>query len=195
MGGWNLMGKKSIVLAGGCFWGMEKLYRATSHVIDVTAGYANGRSEEMANYQDVCSGITGFRESVRIEYDPAVISLRHLLFIFYAVIDSAMWHRQGMDIGSQYQTGIYWEDSEDEATVRAVSDMERASVREFYVELTPLRNFYPAEAYLQRYLEKNRDGYCHIAPLRMMAAADYPYTDTAYIRPAKELLTEWQGHH
>lgn len=187
-----MMSRKRIVLAGGCFWGVEKLYRALHGVAAVTAGYANGRSEEQANYQDVCSGITGFREAVCVEYDPAAISLRHLLFAFYAVIDPTMWHRQGMDIGSQYQTGIYWENSEDEAIVRAVSDMERTAVREFYVELTPLRNFYPAEEYHQRYLEKNKDGYCHIAPLRMAAVADYPYEDSAYVRPARVLLQEQQ---
>lgn len=185
------MDRKSIVLAGGCFWGMEKLYRALDGVMDVTAGYANGHSEEWANYQDVCSGITGFREAVQVAYDPDVISLRHLLFAFYAVINPTMWHRQGMDIGSQYQTGIYWEDSVDEEIVRTVSEQEKAAVREFYVELTPLRCFYPAEEYHQRYLEKNRSGYCHIAPLRMAAVADYPYEDSAYVQPAKALLQEW----
>ena len=186
------MDAKSIVLAGGCFWGMEKLYRSLPGVQDVIAGYANGRVPELANYPAVCSGITGFREAVRITYDPAVISLRHLLFAFYAVIDPTMWHRQGMDMGSQYQTGIYWENAADESVIRQVSDMEKAAVREFYVELTPLQCFYPAEEYHQRYLEKTPGGYCHIAPLRIAALAAVPYSDAAYTRPARDLLQAFQ---
>ncbi|MBQ0038036.1 MAG: peptide-methionine (S)-S-oxide reductase MsrA [Clostridiales bacterium] len=182
------MAEKSVVLAGGCFWGMERLYRSLPGVRDVTAGYANGNNPEYANYQDVCSGLTGFREAVRITYDPAQISLKHLLFAFYAVIDPTMWHRQGMDMGSQYQTGIYWENAEDEAMIRAVSDMEKRAVLSFFVELKPLKNFYAAEEYHQRYLEKTPDGYCHIAPRRMAVIAAYPYTDAVYIRPARELL-------
>lgn len=186
------MNTKTVVLAGGCFWGMEKLYRTLPGVIDVTAGYANGRSAELANYQVVCTGITGFREAVHIAYAPSEISLQHLLFAFYAVIDPTAWNRQGMDIGSQYQTGIYWTDPADEMTIRAISDMERSALREFYVELTPLQCFYPAEEYHRRYLEKNRDGYCHFSPLHIAALAEYPYADAAYIRPAKELLQAWQ---
>lgn len=182
------MEEKTIVLAAGCFWGAEKLFRSLPGVTDVVAGYANGRSPELANYESVCSGITGFREAVRVTYDPSVISLRHLLFVFYAIIDPTMWHRQGMDIGSQYQTGIYWEAEKDADTIRAVSEMEKSAVSEFYVELMSLRCFYPAEAYHQRYLEKNPDGYCHIAPWRMASVVDFPFADELYVRPAKELL-------
>lgn len=182
------MNRKNIVLAGGCFWGMEKLYRSLPGVLDVTAGYANGRGAEYANYSSVCTGLTGFREAVRVIYDPEKISLRHLLFAFYAVIDPTMWHRQGMDMGSQYQTGIYWEQPEDEALIRSVSEMEKGDLRQFFVELTPLKNFYPAEEYHQRYLEKEPCGYCHISPVRMEDIAAYPYTDAAYTQPAKALL-------
>ena len=74
--------EKVIYLAGGCFWGMEHLYRALPGVLEVTAGYANGVSAEKANYKAVCSGVTGFRETVRVEYDPERTSLEHLLFAF-----------------------------------------------------------------------------------------------------------------
>ena len=181
---------KTIVLAGGCFWGTEKLCRSLPGVVDVTPGYANGRSADYANYHDVCTGLSGFREAVEVVYDPSVISLRHLLFAFYAVIDPTQWHRQGMDMGSQYQTGIYWQDAEDEETVLAVSEMEKRGVREFYVELTQLKNFYPAEDYHRRYLEKNVGGYCHISLRRILSVAAYPYTDGSYTRPARELLDE-----
>ena len=79
--------EKLIHLAGGCFWGMERLYRALPGVLEVTAGYANGVSAEKANYEAVCSGVTGFRETVRVAYNPEQISLEHLLFAFFGVID------------------------------------------------------------------------------------------------------------
>ena len=98
----------TIYLAGGCFWGMEHLFRQLPGVLAVTPGYANGDGEEHANYQDVCTGLTGFRETVRVDYDPEAVPLEHLLFAFFAVIDPELPNRQGMDIGTQYQTGVYW---------------------------------------------------------------------------------------
>ena len=79
--------KRTICFAGGCFWGMEALYRRLPGVVDVTAGYANGDEASHANYDDVCTGLTGFREAVRVEYDDTAVSLPHLLFAFFAVID------------------------------------------------------------------------------------------------------------
>ena len=90
-----------IYLSGGCFWGMERLYRSLPGVVNVTAGYANGVSAEKAHYEAVCSGVTGFRETVRVEYDPEQISLEHLLLVFFAVIDPETPNRQGPDFGSQ----------------------------------------------------------------------------------------------
>lgn len=183
---------KSIVLAGGCFWGMEKLYRGLPGVREATVGYANGDSQDHADYQTVCTGRTGFREALRLVYDPEEISLRKLLFFYFAVIDPTMFNRQGMDIGTQYQTGIYWSDGETEAVVRQVAAMERAARREFYVELEPLRCFYPAEEYHQRYLEKNPDGYCHISPGKMALLRRCPYRDEDYTVPAEELLNAYR---
>ncbi|MBO2528214.1 MAG: peptide-methionine (S)-S-oxide reductase, partial [Clostridiales bacterium] len=124
---------KTIVLAGGCFWGMEKLYRSFDGIENVTAGYANGCGEASANYETVCRGGTGFREAVKLEYDPPVISLEDILGIFYRVIDPTMFNRQGMDFGTQYQTGIYWTDNEDEKTVLRISSAEKQKYREFWV--------------------------------------------------------------
>ena len=180
--------EKRIYLAGGCFWGMERLYRALPGIKDVTVGYANGVSPEKANYEAVCSGVTGFRETVRVSYDPEQVSLEHLLFALFAVIDPETPNRQGPDVGSQYQTGVYWVDSADEETVRRVAALEAAAVPYFAVELKPLENFYPAEEYHQRYLEKNPRGYCHISPVRMETLARFPFHKLDYCRPAKELL-------
>ncbi|MDO4314495.1 MAG: peptide-methionine (S)-S-oxide reductase MsrA [Oscillospiraceae bacterium] len=179
---------RTIYFAGGCFWGMERLYRMLPGVENVTAGYANGDSPAHANYEAVCSGITGFRETVRVDYDPAQISLEHLLFAFFAVVDAETPNRQGPDFGSQYQSGIYWADSADETVIRRIAAVEASAVPFFAVELCPLACFYPAEEYHQRYLEKHPGGYCHVAPRRIAALARYPFRAADYTRPAKELL-------
>lgn len=178
----------TIYFAGGCFWGMERLYRALPGVESVTAGYANGDSPAHANYETVCTGVTGFRETVRVDYDPGKISLEQLLFAFFAVIDVETPNRQGPDFGSQYQSGIYWTDQADESVIRRTAAVESAAVPLFAVELHPLACFYPAEEYHQRYLEKHPDGYCHVAPWRIAALPRYPFRPEAYTRPAKALL-------
>ena len=172
---------------------MERLYRALPGVLDVTAGYANGDSAAHADYGTVCTGATGFRETVRVDYDPAAVSLRQLLFAFFAVIDPETPNRQGMDFGSQYQTGIYWTDPADEAVIRETAAPEQAACPLFAVELKPLENFYPAEEVHQRYLEKHPRGYCHIAPGRIAALARYSFGTQHYDRPARALLANWQA--
>mgnify|MGYP000769193601 FL=1 len=92
-----------IYLAGGCFWGMEQLMQSIPGVIDAESGYANGSCEEDADYGTVCRGDTGFRETVRVEYDPEQVSLDALLLAYFYVIDPTVENRQGNDRGSQYQ--------------------------------------------------------------------------------------------
>ena len=159
--------KKVIYLAGGCFWGLEHLMQSLRGVVDAESGYANGRSEEFANYAAVCTGLTGFRETVKVEYDDEVVSLETLLAAYFAVIDPTLINRQGMDMGTQYQTGIYYTDAESRAIVERVAAEERKKHPRFYVELRTLENFYPAEEYHQDYLIKNPHGYCHISPAKM----------------------------
>ena len=179
----------TIYFAGGCFWGMEALFRRLKGVVSVTAGYANGDADH-ASYGDVRAGLTGFREAVRVEYED--VSLPHLLFAFFASIDPETPNRQGPDIGSQYQTGVYWTDPADEAVIRSIAAMEAAAVPYFAVELKPLTCFYPAEPFHQRYLEKHPSGYCHVAPWKLAALAKYPFSTAGYDRPAKVLLRTWQ---
>ena len=184
--------KKTIYFAGGCFWGMESLYRRLPGVLDTACGYANGDSPDHANYNDVCTGRTGFRETVRVEYEDDAISLPHLLFAFFAVIDPETPNRQGPDVGSQYQTGVYWTDPADGAVIQSIAAWEAAGVPFFAVELKPLACFYPAEEFHQRYLEKHPRGYCHVAPWKLAALPDYPFSTVSYTRPAKELLRAWK---
>ena len=95
-----------IYLAGGCFWGLEQLMQSIPGVLDAENGYANGTGEQDANYSAVCAGDTGFRETVRVEYDPEQVSLDALLLAYFYVIDPTVQNRQGNDIGTQYQTGV-----------------------------------------------------------------------------------------
>lgn len=151
-----------IYLAGGCFWGMEQLMQSIPGVIDAESGYANGTCEADADYKTVCKGNTGFRETVRVEYDPGQVSLDALLLAYFYVIDPTVENRQGNDRGSQYQTGVYYTNESAKETVERIAEIERGRSEKFFVEIGPLKNYYPAEEYHQNYLEKNPGGYCHI---------------------------------
>ena len=156
-----------IYLAGGCFWGMEQLMQSIPGVIDAESGYANGTCETDADYKTVCKGETGFREAVRVEYDPGQVSLDALLLAYFYVIDPTVENRQGNDRGSQYQTGVYYTNESAKETVERIAEMERGRSEKFFVEIGPLKNYYPAEEYHQDYLEKNPNGYCHIPKAEM----------------------------
>lgn len=185
--------ESTIYFAGGCFWGMERLFRSLPGVLNATCGYANGDRPDHANYEAVCSGVTGFRETVMVSYDPSQIPLQALLFAFFAVVDVETPNRQGADVGSQYQSGVYWTDSETEAAVLAYAEKERAAVPVFTVELTPLQSFFPAEEFHQRYLEKHPRGYCHVSPMRISAVGKLAATLAQDPRPARQALAEAQS--
>ena len=153
-----------IYLAGGCFWGLEKLMQSIPGVIDAQSGYANGTGKADAKYQAILGGKTGFRETVRVEYDPAKVSLDHLLLAYFYVIDPTVLNKQGNDTGTQYQTGIYYTNTQAQAVVERIVELERGRHKVFAVEVGPLKNYYPAEEYHQNYLDKNPDGYCHLNP-------------------------------
>lgn len=177
--------KHTIYLAGGCFWGMEKLMRSLPGVVNVTAGYANGNKTN-PTYEEVCSGTTHFRETVKVDYDPAKVSLATVLYAFYSVIDPTIANKQGNDIGSQYQTGVYYTDLESKAIVEKVAEVESKRYAKFKVENKPLENFYPAEAYHQQYLDKNPGGYCHISPAAFQRVAALKVDAGKYQRPSDE---------
>lgn len=179
-----------IYLAGGCFWGMEQLMQSIPGVIDARSGYANGTGQEDANYAAVSRGRTGFRETVRVEYDPDKVSLDALLLAYFYVIDPTVQNQQGNDRGSQYQTGVYYTNEAARQTVERIAEIERSRSRRFYVEIGPLMNFYPAEEYHQDYLEKNPGGYCHI-PRREIELFSHLRIDPGdYQKPAAESIRE-----
>lgn len=150
-----------ITLAGGCFWCLEAVYERVRGVHQVENGYSNGHHPH-PNSEQVCSGNTGHAEVVRIDFDPAEVSLRELLEVFFTIHDPTTLNRQGADVGTQYRSGIYWH-SEDQrqlaaAVIREVDDHHGGRV---VTELQPETNYHPAEAYHQHYYARHPDqGYC-----------------------------------
>ena len=176
--------------SGGCFWGMEQLMQSIPGVIDAESGYANGTCEADADYKTVCKGETGFREAVRVEYDPGQVSLDALLLAYFYVIDPTVENRQGNDRGSQYQTGVYYTNESAKETVERIAEIERGRSEKFFVEIGPLKNYYPAEEYHQNYLEKNPNGYCHIPRAEMELFSRLRIDPGDYQKPAAESIRD-----
>ena len=157
---------RSIYLAGGCFWGMQKFFDQFEGVLSTQVGYANG-PDRAPTYQEVCRN-SGHAETVRIDYDEGKLSLDKLLDLFFLVIDPLSINKQGGDEGIQYRTGVYYTNPDQLPMIQAAFEKEAAKVGSpLAVELLPRTNFFPAEEYHQKYLDKNPGGYCHI-PQRMM---------------------------
>ena len=157
------MSVKTVYLAGGCFWGTQKFFDQFEGVVFTQVGYANGPTEN-PSYQEVCRS-SGHAETVRIDYDPDTVSLTRLLDWYFLTVDPTSYHRQGGDKGVQYRTGIYYTEEAQLPEIKARFALEQAKYKApLLVELEPLRNFYPAEEYHQKYLDKNPGGYCHISP-------------------------------
>ncbi len=153
---------KEIYFAGGCFWGVEEYFSRIPGVYDVTSGYGNGNTEN-PTYKDVCTGNTGFAETVHVQYDPAIVSLKTLTEQFFKIINPLSKNKQGNDVGSQYRSGVYYTSEEDKAIIKSVFDSEQQKYdNEIVTELLPFKNYYLAEDYHQDYLKKNPNGYCHI---------------------------------
>lgn len=151
----------TIYLAGGCFWGVQKYFDQFDGVIYTETGYANG-PDRAPSYQEVC-GSSGHAETVRIEYDPSVITLTQLLNYYFRIIDPLSLNRQGNDQGIQYRTGIYYTDESQLLEIREVyREQEEKAGSKLAVELEPIQNFFAAEDYHQKYLDHNPGGYCHI---------------------------------
>ncbi len=152
---------RTIYFAGGCFWGLQKFMDQFDGVVRTEVGYANGPDTE-PSYQDVCAG-SGHAETVRVDYDEDVIRLGELVKDYFLVIDPLSINRQGNDTGVQYRTGIYYTSEEQLSEIEPVYQAEEERIgSKLAVELLPLKNFYRAEEYHQKYLDKNPGGYCHI---------------------------------
>ena len=152
---------KTIYLAGGCFWGMEKYFEQFPGILSTEVGYANGTGEN-PTYEEVKHG-SGHAETVKIVFDEEILPVSRLLALYFDVIDPLSVNRQGGDAGVQYRTGIYYtDDSLLPAIEAAAGAVEKAVGAPLTVEIVPLVQFWPAEEYHQKYLDKNPGGYCHI---------------------------------
>lgn len=153
---------KEIYLAGGCFWGIEKYLAMIKGVVSTQVGYANGNTEN-PSYEEVCRKGTGHAETVKVSYDSAQVRLDRILELFYSAIDPTAKNKQGNDIGTQYRTGIYYSDDQDQAVIQSsLRKLQLSYDQPIAVEALPLENYYSAEEYHQKYLDKNPGGYCHI---------------------------------
>lgn len=156
--------RENAILGGGCFWCLEAVYVELRGVLHVESGYAGGHIEQ-PSYQQVCAGSTGHAEVVRIEFDPAVISYRDLLDVFFTIHDPTTLNRQGADVGTQYRSVVYYLNPEQKATAeQTISDLERSDVWDGIVtEVEPAPEFWPAETYHRDYYMRNPDqAYCRI---------------------------------
>jgi len=178
---------KEIYLAGGCFWGLEAYMARVPGVYDAESGYANGNTEN-PSYEDLIYRQSGHAETVRVQYDPAQVSLGALLKYYFRVIDPTSLNRQGNDRGIQYRTGIYYTDEAELPVIRAeISAVQAKHPRPVVVEVQPLKQYYKAEDYHQDYLEKNPGGYCHID----LDLVNEPVIDPeAYPKPEEESLKQ-----
>lgn len=154
---------ETITLGGGCFWCTEAVYVQVKGVLDVESGYSNGQAVK-PSYEDVCTGTTGHNEVVKLVYDPAQVSTRELLEIFFVIHDPTTLNRQGNDTGTQYRSGIYVGHAEQEAVAREViAELAASGVysRPIVTEVLPLDNYWPAEDYHQDFFARNpNQGYC-----------------------------------
>ncbi len=157
-------GREFALFAAGCFWGVEETFRQVAGVTATTVGYSGGRTAN-PTYEDVCSHTTGHAETVRVEFDPAVVSYPHLLEVFWNSHDPTQRNRQGPDVGDQYRSAIFYLSGQQKAAAEASRDALEQSghfSRPIATILEPAGRFWPAEEYHQQYLEKHGLASCHI---------------------------------
>lgn len=167
-------------LAGGCFWCLEAVYDELRGIENVESGYAGGRRPN-PTYEQVCSGTTGHAEVVQITYDPAQISFRELLDVFFTIHDPTTLNRQGNDLGTQYRSAIFYHDDEQkriaEETIRELED-DKTWDEPVVTQVMPLTEFFPAEDYHRDYYARNPgQGYCRVIIAPKVAKARQKFLD------------------
>lgn len=170
--------RRTIYLAGGCFWGVEGYFQQVPGVFETEAGYANGTTGDTA-YRKLKD--TDHAETVKIGYDISAISLEEILLHYFRIIDPTSVNKQGNDKGRQYRTGIYYVDESDRTVIDKVMDFERKKHGSLAVETGRLENYVPAEEEHQSYLKNYPGGYCHVN----LALASEPLVDREFIVPSE----------
>jgi peptide-methionine (S)-S-oxide reductase len=155
--------EETATLGGGCFWCLEAVFEGLRGVERVVSGYAGGDVTN-PSYQQVCTGSTGHAEVVQVTFDPSVISFRELLDVFFATHDPTTLNRQGVDVGTQYRSAIFYHSPEQQQVAgQAIAELNAAGLwdRPIVTQVVPFQAFYPAEAYHQGYFRGNpNQGYC-----------------------------------
>jgi peptide-methionine (S)-S-oxide reductase len=152
---------KKIILAGGCFWGVERYYQRLKGVLDTEVGYTDGPTPT-PTYRDVCNA-SGHVEAVLLTYDETVLPLPKVLEHFYRIIDPTQYNRQGHDIGIQYRNAVFYFDEADVPVIeRFLSEAQTRYAKKIRTYVKSANPFYNAEDYHQDYLVKNPSGYCHV---------------------------------
>jgi peptide-methionine (S)-S-oxide reductase len=158
-------GRELATLGGGCFWCLEAVFKDLKGVESVVSGYAGGHVDH-PSYEQVCGGRTGHAEVVQIIFDPAVVSYRDLLDVFFTIHDPTTKDRQGADVGPQYRSIVLYHSPEQRtAAEQAIANLDAKGVwhAPIVTEVVPLERFYPGEAYHQDYFDQNpRQSYCQI---------------------------------
>ncbi len=153
---------KSIVLAGGCFWGVDAYFSQLKGVVETSVGYVDGNMRH-PSYEQVCNGVARHAEACQVFYDEQVISLEQILDQFFRIINPYALNKQGHDIGKQYRSGIYLDDPKDEDAVKTFMEkMFGDDLKRVATQVKMNHDYDLAEPYHQDYLKKNPSGYCHV---------------------------------
>ncbi|MBN2304893.1 MAG: peptide-methionine (S)-S-oxide reductase MsrA [Anaerolineae bacterium] len=159
------MSTEIATLGGGCFWCLEAIYDQLKGVSAVVSGYAGGHVTK-PTYKQVCAGTTGHAEVVQITFDPAAVTFKEILEVFFTIHDPTTPNRQGADVGTQYRSAIFYHSPEQKVTAgQVIAEITSAGIWNdpIVTEIAPLETFYPAEDYHQEYYERNpQQGYCRV---------------------------------
>jgi peptide-methionine (S)-S-oxide reductase len=178
---------RTATLAGGCFWCLEAVFDEMKGIVAVESGYSNGHVVN-PSYREVCTGQTGHAEVVRLTYDPALVSFRDILQVFFAIHDPTTLNRQGGDVGTQYRSGIYYHDEEQKQVAQAViGELNAQGIwgRPIVTDVAPLDNFSIAEDYHQEYFARNPyQPYCQAVVAPKVAKFRKYYVELLKKQPA-----------
>ena len=153
---------RTATFAAGCFWGVQYYFDQVPGVSKTTVGYTGG---DVSNptYEQVCTGQTGHAEAVQLEFDSQTVSYSELLRHFFRLHDPTQLNRQGVDVGSQYRSVVFYHtDEQKQQAMSAVKELEPNYDKSIVTEVVPAAEFYPAEEYHQKFTEKTGRGYCHV---------------------------------
>lgn len=180
----NTDGTETATLAGGCFWCLEAVFNEVPGIHRVVSGYTGGTTPN-PTYDEVCTGATGHAEAVQVVFEPRRISFEQILRLFFTIHDPTTLNRQGADVGTQYRSAIFYHSEEQRAKAeRVIDELNAAGVWDapIVTEVVPLREFYAAEDYHQRYFERNAgQQYC-----RVVIAPKIARLRVEYLKQAKD---------